>query len=124
MFERARDGGGNTRKISLSFEEELFLSKCFTFGRRAGGRMKLKNNPFFFTLIWVYSDCLKQKRVVGESLTNTHTNHSISRKNATFFSVSSFNRQSFRTSFTVVAQGSGLELDHLSCTMIHERSRP
>lgn len=37
MFERARDGGGDTEKISFSFEEEPFLSKCFTFGRRAGG---------------------------------------------------------------------------------------
>lgn len=106
MFERARDGGGNTEKISFSFEDEPFLSKCFTFGRRAGGgRMELKNNPFFFTFIWVYTDCLKQKRVVGESLTNTHTNHGVSRKNATFFSVSSFNRQSFCTSFSVVAHG-------------------
>lgn len=85
--------------------------------------MELKNNPFFFTFIWVYTDCLKQKRVVGESLTNTHTNHGVSRKNATFFSVSSFNRQSFCTSFSVVAHGIGLELDHLSCSMIHERSR-
>lgn len=86
MFERAMDGGGdNTEKISVSFEEEPFLSKCFTFGRRAGGRMELKNNPFFFTFIWVYTDCLKQKRVVVESLTNTHTNHSVPRKNAGFF---------------------------------------
>lgn len=30
------DGRDNTEKISFSFEEEPFLSKCFTFGRRAG----------------------------------------------------------------------------------------
>lgn len=48
---------GNTEKISFSFEEEPFLSKCFTFGQR----MKLLNNPFLCTFILVAPNCLKQK---------------------------------------------------------------
>lgn len=48
------DGRDNTERISFSFEEESFLSKCFTFVRRAGGGQNCKIIPFSLHLFWLF----------------------------------------------------------------------